>query len=297
VLSWVDDDRSGYEYPEVAGYLLTSLRLTGPATDPLAGRVAARLVDLVGRGEGGVGRGGRIYLFDTAIALTGLLTHRHARDWRAETGVIDDAARLVCAMVEAGSAHRGPEPDLRWSTFFGPHLLKVLIALRRYEAQDPRHPTAQAADALVERLLPYFRRGRFRTHPMIDETYVHAHCYAVEGLLSDGRWDTIVLPAVDELGAAQSDSGGLHAWLGPDGPYGPLRADATAQAVRLWTAVDPDRYRRQVTGALDYLSQCTDRSGAVRYTRLSPHLNTWATIFAVQARRWCDGRPAGEDVI
>src|SRR5262245_45826141 len=78
VLSWVNPDHPGYDYPEAAGFVVSALARRGRSLD-VAERIAERLCTIV-QDWGAVGRDGRAYLFDSAIVLEGL------RALRARTG-------------------------------------------------------------------------------------------------------------------------------------------------------------------------------------------------------------------
>src|ERR1700690_1332167 len=86
VLSWVNPAKPGYPYPEAAGLVLRLLSDHVPIGDReeriarvLTGGVSAR---------GGGGRGGSDYVFDTAVALLGLLAFERAG------GKVDDPSVL-----------------------------------------------------------------------------------------------------------------------------------------------------------------------------------------------------------
>ena len=72
-------------------------------------------------------------------------------------------------------------------------------------------------------------------------------------------------------------------WWGRPGDSADRAADATAQAVRLWCVVDPDRFRDNVERGLEFIGQLGDSSGGVRYTPEHDDLNSWTTVFAMQA--------------
>ena len=191
-----------------------------------------------------------------------------------------------------GQAPDGYEP--RWSTCFGAHLLKLVLVLE--EVDDRRSPDLVAA--LVESLLPLYDDGRFRLHPDSQHSYAHASCYAAEGLmaLADGQRHpaapTMLGRCAAWLAGVQAADGGIPAW--PDGvdPCGPRRADATAQAVRIWVRADVDRFRPSIDRALRFLARLQHASGGILYHENSDCRNTWATVFTIQAVDWARaGRP------
>ena len=71
-------------------------------------------------------------------------------------------------------------------------------------------------------------------------------------------------------------------------PYGELRADATAQAIRIWSLVDRAAFDREIAAGIDFLTSLATANRGVRYSPDSADVNVWATIFAVQALDWAE---------
>jgi hypothetical protein len=68
--------------------------------------------------------------------------------------------------------------------------------------------------------------------------------------------------------------------------FGSLRTDATAQAIRIWTLVDSAAYQEQIDRGIGFVAEMATPVGGLRYEPGSDDLNTWATIFGLQAVRW-----------
>jgi hypothetical protein len=157
--------------------------------------------------------------------------------------------------------------------------------------------------------------GRIRMRPSSPRTFLHAHCYASEGLLatagatSSNELGRAGRAAVDWLATAQRRSGGLPAWRGTWRRPGMMVSDATAQAVRLWSVADgPTRHADSIRRALRYLLAMQCHSGpetvrgafraasyGVRPVLLRPRVfPAWCTIFAVHALRMHSRRLAGD---
>ncbi|GAA3559467.1 hypothetical protein GCM10022197_13610 [Microlunatus spumicola] len=280
-LSWVNPAHPGYAYPELSGLLLSLLVRSGSA--PARAR---QLHDAlcVGASPDGVRRGATTYAFDTAMALRGVLEHR------GEQGAGDFPAReWTATLVEAVGSGRGCAPappwraDTRWSLAFGAHEAKLAGAL----VPADRLGLPGAADA-VDRLRDgtvalQEPDGRFRVHALSPLTYLHAHCYAVEGLLMAGGADEAVRAGVAWLAQVQRPDGGFPAWAGPYEGDNPLRTDVTAQAVRLFRLVDPTGYASEVAAGSAFLLSCVHPDGGVRYEPGSEDRTAWPTIFAAQA--------------
>jgi hypothetical protein len=294
VLSWVSADNPGFAYPEAGGLLLSLLSRRASAPAEPMNAIAAWLASRVSE-RGGVGRDGADYAFDSAMALAGL------RDYRAAGGELrgpSPTPRLrdyVLRSIRSRTAvdRPGPRAHPRWSERFGCHLLKLACAL----ADDPL--AEEVTEILVRELFPLYEGGRFRVHEGSTETYLHACGYAAEGLIALA--DRGSAPAADMLRSTacwltsvQSAGGGLHAWHDGRRAHGPLRADATAQAVRIWVRVDGRAHRIPIERGLAFLSGLVQPRGGVLYEPGSADTNTWATIFAVQAAEWAAlGRASG----
>ncbi|HEY1920736.1 MAG TPA: hypothetical protein VGH27_34640 [Streptosporangiaceae bacterium] len=313
-LSWWNPDHAGYAYPEISGLLLRLLALADVAP---ARRQGLRHALLEGYAPGqAVQRGGQGYTFDTAMALAGLLATTQpadlagtARDRAAGGADLGRAALgwttlLITAAQEADAAPGQPAggrpaAGTRWSMAFGAHQAKVCGALLEAErVLGPRPDLSDAITACATAALAVQEDdGRFRIHAASPLTYTHSHCYAVEGLLMRAaarRGANLHEAAAGAawLAAAQQPDGSLRAWHDGRTAAGPARADATAQALRIWVLVDHDRFAGQADRARGFLSGLCASPRGLRYEPGSGDVNAWATIFATQALTW-HADPAG----
>ncbi len=289
VISWQSDDRPGFAYPE-AGGLLLRLWSEAEIEESRADEVAAWLAAEVAADT--IGKGGARYTFDLAVVLAGLLAHA-ARYHRGPGSVVISGLQRLGACILAGNA-RDPASDERWSSRFGPHLRKAAVALVCAGDAADRQWSRRVAAALRERtgggaIMPW------SPTPGADATYVHAAAYALEGeLLLDGLGQPWRTGDRDEamawLAHVQRADGGLPAWWSAErGGFGPSRSDATAQAVRLWSAVDRRRFSDSIERALAWLAATSDNDGAVRYASDCRDRNVWSTVFACQAVELASG--------
>ncbi len=270
----------GYPYPEAAGLWLRFAAWHG-VSEALVAPVRARL--RADCGEGMAGRAGLSYAFDTAVALGGLAA-------TGEVGAVEQ--RMFDALLVAIDQRRAVREDTpadRWSTRWTGHQLKSIAPLRRYASSTGDGRAREAADRLLRDL-----RG---ADPLDGgDFYTHAFCYAAEGLLAAQAWglgdfarDLDAHAAT--LASLQREDGALPAFRSG----GPARADATAQAVRLWAAIDRARHAGAIARALDALAALDAGDGGLRYEPGSGDVNTWATVFAAQAEAWAGGEvDAGE---
>lgn len=266
---------AGSRYPEAGGLWLSWIASVAP-DEPRAPRVAAWLERAIA--EGRVGRDGVRYAFDLGVVLTGLVRWRRASTTPPSDAMRSGAAALVAMITE----RRAVVPDAvpgRWSTRFGAHQRKLAVALDRLDELDladtsrAREMLWQATEA--ERLDVTAEGG--------EPIYVHAAAYALEGSWVLGATDTVARGA-SWLAEIQRSDGGVTAWWDRRrGAHGPARADATAQAIRLWCAADPRRHARAIAGGLAFLAGLQDPDGALRYDGACAHRNVWCTLFAWQA--------------
>lgn len=279
VCSWVNTAHPGYAYPEAAGLWLRFAAwqgLPGSRIEPVRSRLRRDVVD------GMVGRGGTLYAFDTAVALGGLVAS-------GTVGPVERAMfEAVVASLEGRRAVRGEAPVDRWSTQWTPHMLKVIAPLRLY-ARATGDPRARGA---AERLLEDFIANGKVEAWLQGDFYTHACCYALEGWLVAqawglGEWSDELGRYARELARLQREDGLLPAFRSG----GASRADATAQAIRLWSVLGRERYAESIAKGLSALAGLDAGGGGLRYETGSDDVNTWATVFALQAEAWAAGVP------
>ena len=289
VTSWVG--ANAYAYAEAGGLLLRLLVLedtcrgcADATADWLATAVAADAI----------GREGARYTFDLGIVAIGLQAHMAARaTYRNEALVARE--RLAAEIMLARAVEGRPSP--RWSAHFGPHLRKCAFTLRMFASEFPEHMPA------FERLWTATGGHDFDPRaptPGASATYLHACAYALEGtVLLASRYgdDDRVYEAMEWFARLQRPSGGMPAWADGERGFGPTRADATAQAVRLWAWLDRRRWEEPIARGLDWLARATAPGGGVRYADDCDHQNTWATVFAIQALDFADGRGSGDTLV
>lgn len=272
VWSWRPD---GYRYAEAAGLWLSWVATTA-SDHPRAVTVAT---SLEGALDTPIGRDGIGYTFDLGVVLGGLLRYARARRSSPSDACTRAASRLASAIVEQRATTHGTAPA-RWSSGFGPHQRKLAVTL-----------------ALVDRagiLDTQAARDALRRVPAIDAThdYVHATAYALEGAWALGDRDVLARGAA-WLAEIQDESGGIRA----HGTHGPVRADATAQAIRLWCAHDRRRWSGAIERGLERLGALVDPQGGVRYADDCDHRNVWCTLFAWQAAWFAERGVVLEDLL
>jgi hypothetical protein len=293
VLSWANPAHPGYSYPEIAGLLLNLLAQDPESDAEVRWRVATRLSRDVSQ-DGGVGRGGIRYVFDTAMVLSGLIAQRRVAGDLPDPSLPARLFDFIATELRARRAATSPTSGsgAHWSTSYGCHLLKTALAITAYRDDygDPR--AAPLVDQLVSDLTPLYEDGRFRIHEADEYSYLHSNCYALEGLLaieaaSPRGWiRPIIRRGAVWLSRIQDECGGIRAGHNGYAPYGELRGDATAQAVRVWSLVDRTAFAPEISAALAFLDELQVEGAGVRYSPNSGDVNTWVTIFSSQALAW-----------
>jgi hypothetical protein len=289
VMSWVNPDHPGYPYPEIAGYMLSYLSLQGPTTLSMRNRIAAHIDRHDLTASGAVGRGGAEYVFDSAMVLAGLVAHQKAGGFLTAPDMPERLYRFISGRLERKIPLEGDlEADSRhWSQSYGVHLLKCVLSLTAYAELHQEPSPRELVSNLLTDLLPLYDNGRFRINADSNQTYMHAHCYALEGLLVlEGRGFGGLRPWIEGgaswLAEIQAPDGGLPALVANRFAVPTAHGDCTAQAVRIWSCVNPDSFRENIDRATRFLEELS-AEGGIRYRRGSEDINTWVTIFGAQA--------------
>jgi len=294
VWSWNNPAHPGYAYPEAGGLWLSSMAREPDADEGQLDRVAAWLRAC--EHAGAIGRDGREYLFDHGMVIAGRLA------WAERRGLeVTGERSAIATMLEQLRNNRASwpaEPRERWSERFGAHLLKLALPLSRWVEHTGEPQAARALAGLLE-LLPPGCDGRVPSEDEAGPTYLHACCYAAEGLWRLGeaplprslraRARARAEAIAAWLASVQRPDGGLPPWHDDTHGWGPAPADVAAQAVRLWSGLDRRAHGDAIERALGFLARLVDPCGGVRYHEDSRDLNTWATLFTVQALDFAEG--------
>lgn len=255
----------------------------------------------------------RICTFDNGMILTALCNLYHVTGQREYVQAAQAIHRLLMDRVIAGTGllHRfipeanAYEPEQQgWSRQSGCFLSKVVIGalLFRKVARAPTNGWPEVfLDHVVERQLP---SGQFITDRFAASTFLHPHCYTLEGLLAgyhDARRPSYRRAV--ELGLAwllklQKESGGFPHLVEGVRIDEHESADINAQVLRIWTIAlqggwlgkDDARYCALVERVLARQCRVDSREtfGGFEYgysltnERLR-HLNSWATMFGIQS--------------
>lgn len=250
-----------------------------------------------------------LYTFDAAICARGLLdlfkatshtkylrASRKTGNWLIQHQKSDGS--FVAALYPDGEIIEGS----RWSQMPSCHHVKIIMTLLKlYEIFGEEKFLFSAVKLLGWGQKLQLSTGRFIISFESEETYTHAHNYAVEGLLKASEFfnDTVLLKNAARgatwLSTVQNEDGSF--WNFYNSKKERMRvSDATAQALRIWLIFDKrgiTRFSKNIEKGLQFLAkmQCSSHdkhlSGGIFYGQQKKnkikHANSWATIFMIQA--------------
>lgn len=301
IYSWVNPEHPGFVYPEAMGlYVRLISQIAASRSDRALAdraRVVAEGLESMTPPLGGFGMDGKLYLFDTCMAVGGLVAYRRLLGGRVDDGKLASMGRFIADMTkrrlalvsESGDPVKAPH---HWSTIFGAHMLKTVIALNSLaeETGDAAYRSL-ALEVADEVLSGCLRDGKFRIGPQDSVVYCHAHCYALEGLLylrTKGlRDETKVLKAgAESLRAWQNPDGSMFNWYEDPARTRSKVGDATSQTVRIWLAVDREAHLPAIEKGLEFLSRIRSPQSGIYYCEGSRDVNSISSVFAAQAMEW-----------
>lgn len=256
-----------------------------------------------------------VYSFDTGMCITALTDlFRATKKYRYLDSATTAAEWLVKVMQnESGSSKACYDfqnrsfGDGKWSRAPGSYHAKISIGLLKLYnlTQDARLTTS--VNSLCNWVLKLQEQnGKINTNENSGDTYLHAHCYAIEGLLyafkesNYAKLEKAAFEGAKWLINAQNSKGGMSRWYYDD--YGfsyDENTEALAQAIRIWLILDTLSHQGNIFYgkiekalerllSLQYLATEDSRAkGGFYYAiidhKLVPHINCCATLFSIQA--------------
>lgn len=250
-----------------------------------------------------------LYTFDAAICASGLLdlfkatshtkylrASRKIGNWLIEHQNSDGS--FVAALYPGGEIIE----NSKWSQMPSCHHLKIISTLLKlYDVLKEEKFLISAKKVLEWGQKLELNSGRFIISFESEETYTHAHNYALEAMLKASEFfnDTALLKNAARgaiwLSTMQNDDGSF--WNFYNSKRERMKvSDATAQALRIWLILDEKGitcFSGNIEKSLRFLAkmQCSSHdkhsSGGILYGQQKKnkikHANSWATIFTVQA--------------
>ncbi|UCE95802.1 MAG: hypothetical protein JSV51_08870 [Candidatus Bathyarchaeota archaeon] len=329
--AWYDLEKRNYSfsYPEVTGYaiqLLTRLYKVGKNDDFLDKAIAAgEWISNIWKKNGCLYSkyyertcewDRSQYVFDVGICLSSLLELcEETSDMKYAEVAMEMGNWILMLQTEDGSFFAGLDSEENlintphWSQTKGCHHLKVALALLKlFERTQERKYRRSIRKLLEWGIRLQSPSGGFSSFAGNKETYAHAHCYAVEGMLFSSRlFNAIANPSLFEhsiyaaswLSKAQNEDGSIWNWHNSKREKMKV-SDALSQAIRIW-AIAKNQINENKTTKLSYsirkgldflrTMQCLSGNrhsyGGIHYAQQNdvkvPHINTWATLFAINA--------------
>jgi len=254
-----------------------------------------------------------VYSFDTGMCVTALVdlfqaTGDHkfldsaivAAEWLIDVMQNGDGGFEACYDLQNRSFVEG-----KWSRNPGSYHAKISIGLLKLYNITQTTKLLRSVNSLCNWVLKFQEPdGRFKTNEGFGDIYMHAHCYATEGLLyaskelGDKKLEETALRGAKWLIKAQNANGGISRWYFQTNEFSvDENTEALAQAIRLWLMthlLDGSFFPESVEKGLSRLLslQCLDTEdnraqGGFHYAildgKLVPHINCWATLFSIQA--------------
>ncbi len=262
---------------------------------------------------------GHLCAFDNGVIVTGLCHLFRLTGERTWLDAAVDTADWLAGRMDADDAlvpkhdlaTGGPAPQTRWSSRSGPYQAKVALGLMQVATLAGRPDLAAAGERLCRRAARFQQPdGRFVTDAVLGDTYLHAHCYAIEGLLGAAALGapagtaTPSEAAMRWLTRVRMPGGGVSRRFDGRAPEPVEHSDSTAQVLRLLllTGAHPDWIAPLAERLLTF--QCNDRDptryGGFRYAlggdaASFDNVTAHGTLFAVQALDLCLKGPTGFD--
>ncbi len=317
IYSWQRDNEKGYLYSEITGYgIKLYMYLYDIFKDPrylqLAKQSTSYINSQINGSCGGMSRGGIYYVFDTAICLSGTLSYydyvtsnknmgnlsnKNMNDEPIDKNGIKKLLNfsyyhlLKKTPIELnGSSASGLDLN-HWSLSYGSHLLKCCIALSQSSNifKSEKERLDNMIDELCIDILYNFHDGHFCTNRNSKDVYTHSHCYATEGLIYLNRPEylDIIEESANWLAKVQNVNGGLYNRYFSDKRQEEV-ADITAQAIRIWTWTDKDKFDCNIRKAFRFLKSLQSPKGGIYYGPGSKDINSWVTMFTMNAVMWYD---------
>jgi len=305
VMSWYNGNGTGFSYPEASAYVLSAASTMPEFFKPdVSGRLNEIAHALIGAAaaSGGIGKDGRIHLFDTALAADAL------GRWAAHRGMdeaLDSAlaqlAKTIQRMAQKRISVTGERLPERWSTQVGPYLLKIVQGILAI-------PDESRPEGFLEHMSAFFKQLTENGHLNdvldrrlpADPMYTHSLCYALEGLArcqDAGLLSPRSLEgAADVLCELQRPDGGMPRFTQGDSEETSPMSDSTAQSMRLWMLIDRSRYKSNIGAASEFLERIVDIDGP-RYTIDSEDRTSWSAVFYMQVLHWLSGEASIRELI
>ena len=265
--AWYDQEKKGYSfgYSEITGYALSALaNYPSMANDPAMGKKAdlalewlnGKMMDPLHGGYHCRVMDGRIHpwlcSFDNAMILNGLANMYRAT---GKDAFLNEAIRTGDWLLDFMKDRNGSftakydvstckyiESDERWSTQSGSFLVKNVIGLLNLTDITGDTSYGEYARGVCEQaLMAQQKDGRFITNTRLKDTYLHPHCYSIEGLMTAGhyfkeeRYIEACVKGANWLKQIFAACGRIPREFVHGNYSENISSDSTSQSLRIWT--------------------------------------------------------------
>lgn len=297
IISWLNPDHPGFIYDEATAIfikLMTYLyEVTGSQTYLDEAIKSAEYLMPSVLANKGIGKDGKIFLFDTGICLSAFIelnrfcNKYHEAIWQMEQFILECINKRKAYVLFGQKKDCTNSRNSVWSLKFGPHLLKLAIPiLELYREKQIAKYITILSDLVDDLLSASYHNGRFFIDPYSDEMYLHSHCYATEGLLylvlsGLDQYQSYVEKSLSFMAEIQYPNGGIPCWYKQTSKS--AAGDATVQALRMWTLYNKEKFRTNIECAESFMHSLKSTNGGIHYSSESRDLNSWVTMFYIQA--------------
>lgn len=305
--SWFDLDANKYAYlySEITGYGITTLLFLNKLkkAELAANWIIRESMQSCGGVRTGKGEFDNLFTFDTGMVLYGMVNlfkaakkdeYLNASKKIADFLVHNQRKNGSMAPIYSPKTNKVIESFDKWSNQSGAYHAKIALGLvDLFEITKDNNYKNAAIELCEFALTLQDKSGRFITNIADNTTHVHPHSYAAEGLLYAG----VHFRINGFIAAAQKAARWSYENLSDYGInelYNPKtstfndfqRSDILAQVLRLGVIFSLNLEKTKKLACLlcsyQYKNE-NKQDGGFLYSRNSLHLNSWCTMFALQA--------------
>jgi len=258
-----------------------------------------------------------LFAFDTGMCIIALVDLFYATKKHEYLDSSTSAAKwLVDVMQNENGSFKAlynledksfKDAEEKWSRVPGSYHAKISIGLLKLNYVMEDEKLKKSVNNLCNWVLKLQRPdGKIKNNENSEDIYIHAHCYATEGLLyssqelRNNEFKKAGLEGARWLVNAQNSKGGISRWhLNGNEFSSDENTEALAQTIRIWLIINTlypqyDFFHPFIEKALDHLLdlQCLDSEDnktkggfyyAMMDNKIVPHINSCATFFSIQA--------------
>lgn len=313
--SWYDLEKNIYPYiyPETTGYAITSfLFINRQKPERLLVERAKMAADwLIKRNATHENSNNEkpeprfIYAFDNGMILTGLMNiYEETKEKKYLEGAKKIADELLKMQKENGEFYAFYnkntkeliDSDEKWSTQSGSYHAKLAIGLLKAYEATKNDAYKEATEKICKAALKMQQQdGRFISCRKRGFTHIHPHLYSAEGFLYAGKelnnkeHIKVARKAAEWVLDNVRDDGGINCIYEGKWFKGEERSDTLAQTIRLakLLGIKHQKEEKLKQRLLSFINAERKQKGGffycIRNRKMVKHLNSWCSMFALQA--------------